>query len=120
MKDKKKYFKEIQKMCIDAGTYAPYFDKIIMELAEIMVLKDDAERQYIENGGETVVTHVNKAKEANLAKNPALTIIMDLKTLALAYWRDLGLTPKGLKSLGETIKKEESTSLEGFLSNLGI
>ena len=84
MKDKKKYFKEIQKMCIDAGTYAPYFDKIIMELAEIMVLKDDAERQYIENGGETVVTHVNKAKEANLAKNPALTIIMDLKTLALA------------------------------------
>lgn len=118
--DTKKYFEQIKQMCIDAGTYAPYFDKIIEELAEILVLKDDAQRQYIENGGETIVTHVNKAKQENIAKNPALTIILDLKTLALAYWRDLGLTPKGLKSLGENIKKEDGKSFEQILSSLGV
>ncbi len=116
----KKYCEEIKQMCIDAGTYAPYFDKIIEELAEILVLKDDAERQYMENGGETVITHVNKAKQENVTKNPALTIILDLKTLALSYWRDLGLTPKGLKSLGEDIKKEDGKSFEQLLSGLGV
>ena len=115
-----KYFEQIRQMCIDAGTYAPYFDKVIQELAEILVLKDDAERQYYENGGESVVTHVNKAKQENVTKNPALTVIMDLKSLALSYWRDLGLTPKGLKSLDKTITKKEENSFEELLSNLGI
>jgi len=117
---KDEYITEITQMCKDAGTYAPYFDRIIIELAEILEIKDDAERQYQENGGQPVVTHVNRAKEANVAKNPALAIIIELKTTALAYWRDLGLTPKGLKSLGENIKKEDSNTFESLLSNLGI
>lgn len=117
---KEQYCEEIKQMCIDAGTYAPYFDRIILELAEILEIKDDAERQYIASGGKPVVKHTNKAKQENIVKNPALAVIIELKATALAYWRDLGLTPKGLKSLGETIKKEDDTSLEGFLSNLGI
>ena len=117
---KDKYCEEIKQMCIEAGTYAPYFDRIILELAEILEIKDDAERQYIASGGNPVVKHTNKAKQENIVKNPALAVIIELKATALAYWRDLGLTPKGLKSLGEQIKKDEDTSLESFLSNLGI
>lgn len=117
---KEKYCEEIKQMCIDAGTYAPYFDRIILELAEMLEIKDDAMRQYIASGGNPVVKHINKAKQENIVENPALKVIREAKTTALAYWRDLGLTPKGLKSLGETIKKEDDTSLEGFLNNLGI
>lgn len=117
---KEKYCEEIKQMCIDAGTYAPYFDRIILELAEILEIKDDAERQYIASGGNPVVKHTNKAKQENIVKNPALAVIIELKATALSYWRDLGLTPKGLKSLGETIKKEDENSFEQLLSSLGI
>lgn len=117
---KDEYIEQIKQMCIDAGTYATYFDRIIFELAELLVIKDDAQRQYIASGGKPVVKHTNKAKQENIVKNPALVVILECKATALAYWRDLGLTPKGLKSLGETIKKEENNSFEDLLSNLGI
>lgn len=114
------YKKKIIKMCQDAGTYAPYFDMTIEKLAYILEIIDDATRQYKASGGNPVIAHTNKAKERNLVKNPALVVINELSSTALAYWRDLGLTPKGLKSLGESIQKEETDSFENFLSNLGI
>ena len=107
-------------MCRDAGTYAPYFDMTIEKLAYILEIIDDATRQYKASGGNPVIVHTNKAKERNLVKNPALVVINELSATALSYWRDLGLTPKGLKSLGESIQKEGSESFENFLSNLGI
>lgn len=117
---KEQYCELIKQMCIDAGTYAPYFDRIIYELSEILVIKDDAQRQYIESGGEPVIKHTNKAKQENIVKNPALVVILECKANALAYWRDLGLTPKGLRSLGENIKKEDTNSFENILADLGI
>ena len=35
---------------------------------------------------------------------------MDLDTQALAYWRDLGLTPAGLKKINEAAMKEKKRS----------
>lgn len=114
------YKKRITQMCKDAGTYAPYFDMTIDKLAKILEIIDDAERQYKASGGNPVIAHTNKAKQTNLVKNPALVVMNELSATALAYWRDLGLTPKGLKSLGENIKREEENSFEDFLSKLGI
>lgn len=117
---KKYYSKKIKEMCIDAGTYAPYFDRVILELAEILEIKDEAEKQYKASGGKPVVKHTNKAKQENIVKNPALVVILECKEKALAYWRDLGLTPKGLKSLGEPITKEKEKGFGDILANLGI
>lgn len=117
---KEKYIEVITQKCKDAGTYAPYFDLVIAELARILEIRDDAEAQYKKMGGMPVVKHTNKAKQENIVKNPALVVITELNTTALAYWRDLGLTPKGLKSLGETIKKEDGNSFESLLANLGV
>lgn len=114
------YKKKIIKMCQEAGTYAPYFDMTIDKLAYILEVMDDATRQYKASGGHPVIAHVNRAKEKNLIKNPALVVINELSATALSYWRDLGLTPKGLKSLGESITKEDADGLENFLSNLGV
>ena len=114
------YEDEIKQMCVEAGTYAPYFDRIIKETAELLVYKDDAERQYYDLGGTPTLIHTNKAGFENVSKNPQLTIILDIKTTLLSYWRDLGLTPKGLRSLGETIQKEENNSFEQLLSSLGV
>lgn len=114
------YKKKIIQMCRDAGTYAPYFDMTIEKLAYILEIIDDATRQYKASGGNPVIVHTNKAKERNLVKNPALVVINELSATALSYWRDLGLTPKGLKSLGESIQKKDSENFENFLSNLGI
>lgn len=117
---KKHYVTKIKKLCKDAGTYAPYYDSVISELAEILEIKDEAQKQYIDAGGVPIVTHINRAGAENVAKNPALVVILDCKAQALAYWRDLGLTPKGLKSLGENITKEEKQSFGDALASLGI
>ncbi len=114
------YKKKIIQMCKDAGTYAPYFDMTIEKLAYILEIIDDATRQYKASGGNPVIAHTNRAKERNLVKNPALVVINELSATALSYWRDLGLTPKGLKSLGESIQKDDGQSLESILSNLGV
>ena len=37
-----------------------------------------------------------------MVKNPALAVWDELNKSALAYWRDLGLTPAGLKHITNT------------------
>ena len=54
-------------------------------------------------------------------KNPMLVLELDLNAQALAYWRDLGLTPAGLKKLNADVVKDKTTSdgLEKLLAGLG-
>ena len=54
-----------------------------------------------ESGGAVLVKHTNKGGATNIEQNPALRLINDLDRDALAYWRDLGLTPAGLKRIDE-------------------
>jgi hypothetical protein len=46
----------------------------------------------------------------------------DLNTQALAYWRDMGLTPAGLKKLNDAALKaaKKGTPLEEALKGIGI
>ena len=92
---------KIVKAAKEAGTYQPFFDLIIETLADILAKRDDAERIYLEKGGEPIVEHTNKAGATNLEQNPALLLINNLNRDALQYWRDLGLTPAGLKKINE-------------------
>lgn len=107
---------------MDAGTYRPYFDSIIDTLAEMMEMRDDAREKFYASGGQTVVMHTNKGGNANIVKNPALVVVDDLNKTALAYWRDLGLTPAGLKRINETALKggQNKNTLGAVLKDLGI
>lgn len=118
----KEQWKEIIKRATEgAGTYQEYFEPVIDTLADILEKRDDAEAQYQDSGGDPVVVHVNKAKQKNLVKNPALVILMELNTQALAYWRDLGLTPSGLKKLNADALTAKATAdgFEQLLAKIG-
>lgn len=109
----------IERACRDAGTYKPYFDSVIDTLAQVMEIRDITHDQWVAEGSEPTVIHVNKAGEPNSTKNPLLTLENDLNTQALAYWRDLGLSPAGLKKLkADVIATEEKSSLEDILKEI--
>lgn len=109
----------IRKACEDAGTYRPIFDHAIGQLADIMEIMDAAKRQYEQTGGNPVVSYTNKGGHKNYVKNPALAVIQDCNQQALAYWRDLGLTPSGFKKLDGQVVKIETDKLSELLKDLG-
>ena len=116
---KEEWKKRIISACEDAGTYRAFFDAVIDSLAGIMESRDTAQERYEASGGSPVTIHVNKAKEKNIVKNPALVMVMDLNTQALSYWRDLGLTPAGYKKLNaDVVKSAGAGNLEKALSDM--
>ena len=117
VKDLTKWEHAIKEACQEAGTYQPFFDLIIKELAGIMDTKDAALEIYEKSGGSPVVKYTNKGGFTNLRKNPALAVIQECNQQALAYWRDLGLTPSGFKKLDGAVKKHEET--DAFSELLG-
>lgn len=114
--------KQIKESCEAAGTYRPFFDTVIDTLAGILERRDDALQQFKDSGGHVIVEHVNKAGAANAEQNPALRAVNDMNRDALAYWRDLGLTPAGLKRINEdAVKgKPKQNTLGSVLKDLGI
>lgn len=93
---------------------------MIDTLAGILETRDKAQKQFDDSGGAAVVEHTNKGGATNIMKNPALTIIMDCNAQALQYWRDLGLTPSGLKKINEqAMQKPKKSLLAEALKDLG-
>lgn len=103
--DRKTWTRKIRSACKKAGTYQVQFNSVIDTLATIMEERDKALEFYTASGSSPVVRHTNKAGATNLVKNPALNMVLELNTQALAYWRDLGLTPAGLRRISEDAMK---------------
>ena len=102
-----------------AGTYQKYFDSVILTLAGILERRDKAEALFIASGENVLVKHTNKGGATNVEQNPVLRLINDLNRDALAYWRDLGLTPAGYKRLNlETAQEKGAGSFEKLLSKM--
>ena len=102
-----------------AGTYQKYFGSVIDTLSGILARRDDAEALFIASGGNILVKHTNKGGATNIEQNPALRLINDLNRDALAYWRDLGLTPAGYKRLNlEAAQAKSNDGFEKILSQL--
>lgn len=117
---KKTWEKKIRKWCVDAGTYKPFFAGAITTLAGILARRDKALEAFEESGGEFVVEHTNKGGGVNMEKNPAYAVVRECEQDALAYWRDLGLTPAGLRKINETaMKKVKLDPLAEALRDLG-
>ena len=118
--EQKKWKNKIKKACREAGTYKPFFDHAIDTLAAILEKRDDVEAQYLNMGAEPVISHINQGGNENYVKNPCLVLWDDLNKSALAYWRDLGLTPAGLKKLNDEALKEKQAGFGELLKDIGI
>lgn len=115
---KARYIAEIRKNCETVKTYKPSFDPIIDTLAQTLVERDAAQAFYELNGAMPVTEHSGR-DGINLRQNPALRTIIELNHSALEYWRELGLTPKSLKSLNEEMNKtEKPTDFSAMISKL--
>lgn len=110
---------KIKDICKEAGTYKPFFEEVIAQLAEILAMRDDAKLQYAASGASPVIKHTNKAGHTNVAKNPALVIVVECNQQALAYWRELGLTPKGYKDVQEIVEVEKPVHEKKMLTIVG-
>ena len=112
----KKYKTKIRSLCRKAGTYAPEHDLAITKLAEILSDLDDAKDQYEEAGRNPVIHYTNKAGAENIVKNPLLMLIIDLRTQAIAYMRELGLTPSSLRKIKLTAGEQKNDNIATLLS----
>ena len=112
--------KAIRKATKQAGTYKKIFDAPIDALSKILEERDRTFAIYVEGGCQSVVERVSDRGARNSAKNPLLTIWTELNRDALAYWRELGLTPSGLKKLNEQAMaaEREASPLEKALAKL--
>ena len=116
----KEWRKRIISSAEAAGTYRPIFDDVVDTLAATLEKRDKTEEQFLKTGGNAVISHTNKGGATNLVKNPLLVVIGELNTQALAYWRDLGLTPSGLKKINEqAMQKKKSSALAEVLKEIG-
>ncbi|MBO7670986.1 MAG: P27 family phage terminase small subunit [Oscillospiraceae bacterium] len=118
--DKAAWIERITAAMMGVGTYRKSFDDVIDTAADIAERRDVARELFIESGGNIIVNHTNKAGATNPEQNPALRMVNDLNRDLLAYWRDLGLTPAGLKRIDEqSMKQRKKSTLEEALSGLG-
>lgn len=119
---KEAWKKRIRKACQEAGTYRPYFESVIVSLAEILEARDQVRKYYNDSGAQPIVMRTNKGGHKNMEKNPILVIYDDMNQTAMAYWRELGLTPKGLKAIDEKAMKaqQKKSTLGDALREIGI
>lgn len=116
---KAKWEKLILEQLNALGTYKPAFDSVIETTAAILEQRDRTAREFKGSGGCSVIEYTNKGGSTNMTKNPLLTLWDDLNKSALAYWRELGLTPSSYKKMaGEGAKPEKRSALADALASL--
>ena len=117
---KSKWKQKIIEQCESVGTYQEAFLPMIEALAGILEQRDKTHAEFTSSGGKSVVTYINKFGAENMTKNPLLVLWDDLNKSALAYWRDLGLTPAGLKKINEAaLQPKKKSALAEVLADLG-
>lgn len=87
------------------GTYKGAFEPTMDTLADILEQRDSAYATFVAEGSQLIITKTSDRGQQNAAKNPLYVQWTELNTQALAYWRDLGLTPKGLKAINDNAVK---------------
>lgn len=106
---KKKWKNLIIKQLTALGLQNDAYESTVESLAAILEQRDKTFEEFQQNGGKSVIEYTNKGGSTNMTKNPLLVLWDDLNKTALAYWRELGLTPSSYKKLtGTGAKQEES------------
>ena len=104
--------------CEEAGTYQPGFEAIIETLADILEQRDSAYKQFVKEGAHAVVEHTSDRGAVNAKINPLLTVWDTLNKTALAYWKELGGTPAGLKKITNDALSKSTVGFEQLLAKL--
>ena len=120
--DAKRWKNIIKKKMAEVDTYQPAFDKTIETLSNILEQRDKVFDQFVDEGCQYIIERISDRGAINSAKNPLFVMWTDLNAQALQYWRDLGLTPAGLKRINESAVKISGNkdSFESILSSLNI
>ena len=117
--DSKGWKKRIKKAVETVGTYQPSFDDVIDTLADLLAERDRIYLQYQEEGSQPLVLVTSDRGQENWRDNPLLTTWRSINRDVLQYWRDLGLTPAGLKKINEdSMKEQKESALDKVLAKL--
>ncbi|MBR3463373.1 MAG: P27 family phage terminase small subunit [Clostridiales bacterium] len=117
--DSKQWKKKIKKATETVGTYQESFDEVINTLADLLAERDRVYDKYIEEGAEPLVLVTSDRGQENMRDNPLLTTWRSINRDVLQYWRDLGLTPAGLKKImDDSMKQPEASALDKVLEKL--
>lgn len=115
----KSWITEIKKQMSLKGVDSSGFGNVIQTLAEILEQRDKLYKQYQDEGSQVMVLYVSDRGNENNIINPLLKEWQNMNRDALVYWRELGLTPAGLKKLNEdSMKPTESSALDKVLASL--
>ncbi len=115
------YKKSIIENMKAVGTYKDEFMDIVNSLAKIYYDYDDACDKFQKSGSNFMIKHTNKSGATNIVKNPYYLVIEGLRQNILAYSRELGLTPAGLKKINdkELLKNHKVSKLDKALDKFG-
>lgn len=92
---------------------------VVEALAGILEQRDKTFREFKDSGGRSVIEYTNKGGSTNMTKNPLLVLWDDLNKSALAYWRELGMTPSSFKKMtGGTLVEEKESGLVAALKSV--
>lgn len=109
----------IKRQLSSLGQTEKAYDSVVNTLADILEQRDTVYQQYQDDGCNPVREYTNKGGATNITKNPLLVLWDDLNKSALAYWRELGLTPSSYKKMtGDSPKKEKAGGLAFALQTL--
>lgn len=118
-KEFKSYKRDIIRKMKAVGTYNKSFEHSIDVLAKTLVDYKKAVELHEKTGGNLLVKHTNKNGSTNLAKHPLYLAIEKLRDDILAYSRELGLTPSGLKRIKDEVgESKQQSPLEKILSEM--
>ena len=117
----KKWRTKIKSLCKRAGVEAKNYAPVIDSLAEILEQRDQVMADYREDGDGPIVEHTNKAGATNMTRSPYLDLWDMLNKTALAYWRELGLTPAAYKKVcGAPPKNAKTGELAAALAAISF
>lgn len=118
---KNKWLKIINEQCSALEIDVRGYERVVETLASILAQRDKTFREWQKDGGLSVIEYTNKGGSTNKTKHPLLVLWDDLNKSALAYWRELGLTPSSYKKMtGDSSKKTKgATGLAAVLAELG-
>lgn len=86
------------------------YESIVETLSGILEQRDKTFKEFKESGGSSVIEYTNKGGSTNMTKNPLLVLWDDLNKSALAYWRELGMTPASFKKMSSAAMTVQNKS----------
>lgn len=116
---KNKWKKLILEQMSALGVQKDAYDSAVDTLAGILEQRDKTFREFQTSGGKSVIEYTNKGGSTNMTKNPLLVLWDDLNKSALAYWRELGMTPSSYKKMtGDAPRLEKPGGLAAALASI--